>query len=419
VERMTAKPLVIVAGSYEGGLYGWSVDIRKDDTLLGAAELSWAFGAHMGAVKTVAVDAAGEWLATGGVDEYIKLYTVSNRREKGELSQHTGSVTALSFYKSSHLLSASQDGTICIWNTSSWHCEHVLGGHKDAVTCLSIHPSGRMALSGSKDRTLRLWNLVEGRCAFITKPSLPKSVDIECVEWSPSGSRYVVVAGGHVLVYDASQTGKPTPVVNHVQRCRVNACCFVGDERLALGGDDGVLQLLDAATGKVLRSVEGPCKARLKGVSVMPAQAPSLRPLVLAATSNGSVHVWDVTNEEKSDAECLVASITVPGATSRLTCLAVAAPVTTGGPAAPAEVAPVASVELDGQPPLQATNSSSKRTKSAASSSEASSEVPRKKKSATKKSEPKSAERGVDLNAEEQNKSGKKRRKSVTVSSKE
>jgi len=168
---MTEKPLVVVAGSYEGGLYGWSVDRRTDETLLGAAELTWAFGAHMGAVKSVAVDAAGEWLATGGVDEYIKLYTLSNRRERGELTQHTGSVTALAFYKSSHLLSASQDGTVCIWNTANWHCEHVLGGHKDSVTCLSIHPSGRMALSGSKDRTLRLWNLVEVN-RLLTKKNL-------------------------------------------------------------------------------------------------------------------------------------------------------------------------------------------------------------------------------------------------------
>lgn len=41
-------------------------------------------------------------------------------------------------------------------------CVHILGGHKEGVHDVSIHPSGKCALSVSKDQTMRLWNLVEG-----------------------------------------------------------------------------------------------------------------------------------------------------------------------------------------------------------------------------------------------------------------
>jgi protein MAK11 len=37
-----------------------------------------------------------------------------------------------------------------------------------AVTSLSVHPSGKLALSVGTDATLRTWNLVKGRQAYAT-----------------------------------------------------------------------------------------------------------------------------------------------------------------------------------------------------------------------------------------------------------
>ena len=36
---------------------------------------------------------------------------------------------------------------------------HTFAGHEDAVNAVSVSPDGRHALSGSHDRTLRLWEL--------------------------------------------------------------------------------------------------------------------------------------------------------------------------------------------------------------------------------------------------------------------
>jgi protein MAK11 len=284
--------------------------------------LTWSFGAHIGAVKAVAVDEAGEILATGGEDEYIKLYNLKTRTERGELFQHKGSITALAFFKSSHLLSASADGMVCIWRTHDWLCLHVLGGHKDAVTCLALHPSGRMALSGSKDRTLRLWNLVEGRCAYITKPTFPKGAVIERVEWSPSGSFYAMAAGGTLHLFDATQAGKPTPIATHVQPQRINGGKFLSDAEFVFGGDDMCLQVLAVATGVVLRRIgtTGAAKARIKDVSVVFRSPGATNPLVVSVTSTGGVHFWDLAKEGDG---CLVASTAAPGSASRLTCVTV------------------------------------------------------------------------------------------------
>ena len=40
--------------------------------------------------------------------------------------------------------------------------------HRGAVSAISVHPSGKMALSVGRDKTLRTWNLMTGKAAYIT-----------------------------------------------------------------------------------------------------------------------------------------------------------------------------------------------------------------------------------------------------------
>jgi protein MAK11 len=95
------------------------------------------------------------------------------------------------------MLSASEDGTICVWKCKTWECEKVLKAHRGAVTSISMHPSGKLALSVSKDKTIRTWNLLSGRCAYTT--TLKNVADL--VRWSPSGESYCVVSLKTVTIY--------------------------------------------------------------------------------------------------------------------------------------------------------------------------------------------------------------------------
>ena len=55
-----------------------------------------------------------------------------------------------------------KDHNLSIWRVYDWQCLHILGGHKSYVNHFSIHPTGKLALSVSKDSTMKLWNLVQG-----------------------------------------------------------------------------------------------------------------------------------------------------------------------------------------------------------------------------------------------------------------
>lgn len=83
--------------------------------------------------------------------------------------QYIGSITHLQFPSRSHLLSASEDGTLCLFRARDWAVLRTLKGHKGRVNCVGVHPSGKVALSVGKDRTLRMWDLMRGKGSASTK----------------------------------------------------------------------------------------------------------------------------------------------------------------------------------------------------------------------------------------------------------
>jgi WD40 repeat protein len=64
-------------------------------------------------------------------------------------------------------LSGSVGGDICVWRAEGFW-EHVKGmkGHRDIVNSMSAHPSGKLSLSVSRDKQMRLWDLTKGSCAY-------------------------------------------------------------------------------------------------------------------------------------------------------------------------------------------------------------------------------------------------------------
>ena len=192
-QRTTSLPssFKIIAGSYERLLYGLEGTVSVSSST--PSELEWTlkpifiFPAHVSHIKTVAASPqGGKWLASGSGDEIIKVWDLRRRKEVGGLMQHEGycisatcaresegvflgSITDLTFPSRSHLISAAEDGTLCVFRARDWAVLRSLKGHKGRVNSVSVHPSGKVALSVGKDRTLYMWDLMRGRRAASMK----------------------------------------------------------------------------------------------------------------------------------------------------------------------------------------------------------------------------------------------------------
>uniref|UniRef100_A0A8C2KZX0 PAK1 interacting protein 1 n=1 Tax=Cyprinus carpio TaxID=7962 RepID=A0A8C2KZX0_CYPCA len=166
-----------------------------------------------------------QFIATGSKDETIQLYDMSKKTEHGALLHHNGEdilYSCLEFYGMSHLLSGGQDGLICVVKLTQSGFYLFRG----RVTSLSVHPSGKLALSVGTDKTLT-WNLIEGRSAFIKN----------LVLWSPDRVDIYILKSATI-----------TGTIAFTRR--ISCVKFLKNTLLAVGGDDESVRIYDVTSQK-------------------------------------------------------------------------------------------------------------------------------------------------------------------------
>ena len=75
--------------------------------------------------------------------------------------RHKDSVNSVCFSSDEKkALSGSKDKTIKLWDIDTGQCIRTFNGHMDDVSSVCFSPDGKSALSGSSDKTLKLWNII-------------------------------------------------------------------------------------------------------------------------------------------------------------------------------------------------------------------------------------------------------------------
>ena len=81
------------------------------------------------------------------------------------MREHTAPVRSVAVTADGSLaVSGSEDRTVRVWNLRDGRCTAVFGDHTDIVHCVAVTGDGRFAISGSEDGTVRVWDLNVKRC---------------------------------------------------------------------------------------------------------------------------------------------------------------------------------------------------------------------------------------------------------------
>jgi len=123
------------------------------------------------AAHALAVSPNGQTLVTGSYRK-IKIWRIPHMEGSTTFSLpqllhsftgHTHIVRSLAISADGKILvSGSRDKTIKIWHLETGELLHTLQGHWDGVYAIALSPDGQIIASGSVDKTIKLWHLETG-----------------------------------------------------------------------------------------------------------------------------------------------------------------------------------------------------------------------------------------------------------------
>jgi len=141
----------LISGSFDGTIKFWNLQTRDKPR---------TFKASLG-VKAIAISRDGQFLASTNWDGKIRLWHIETGDVLHTLEGHSYSVNCFTFSPDGRTLASagSYDKTILLWNVRTGKLLHTLIGHENAVSCLAFSWDGQNLVSGSEDKTIKVWGV--------------------------------------------------------------------------------------------------------------------------------------------------------------------------------------------------------------------------------------------------------------------
>lgn len=184
----------------------------------------------------------GTMITAGYMDHSMKIWDLSGRKQVGHLNGHHASITCIQMdSKFNFAVSGSKDATLKLWNIdlatehnlevierfNNQLCLHSFDSHKGEITALSL--SNEYMVSGSNDKSVKHWDLKTGKCV--------QSLDIAFA----MRDTFTHIESNQFSLLQQ-------PIIGALQ---------IFDTALATGTKDGIIRLWDLRAGKAVRSFQG------------------------------------------------------------------------------------------------------------------------------------------------------------------
>jgi len=189
-------------------------------------------------VLAVAFSPDGQTILTGSDEGTARLWTAAMGTPIGSAMPHGGKITAVAFSLDGRIAFVGGEKGVQFWDSMTQQKVGLLKGELDI---LALATKGNLILTGSTDRSARIWDAPTGQ---------PLSA--------------------------------PLP-----HETRVDAVAFSPDHKIVVTGSGDQARVWDAASGKAIASL--PHQDQVRAIAFSPDGA-----TVLTATSRGTAHLWSV-----------------------------------------------------------------------------------------------------------------------------
>jgi WD40 repeat protein/uncharacterized caspase-like protein len=191
--------------------------------------------------RVTSVTVSGQQIASGSEDGTVRLWKIDGTLLRILKVQER--VTDVAFGFNGQLAAASADGLVHLWNADG-RLERTLNAGK-WVTSLAFSANGKWLAIGSRDKTVKLWRVADGR---LLKTLSGHQGFVNSVSFSLDSK--LLASGGEdgiVRLWQPEQ-GKLLRSLA-VQRGRVTSVTFGTDDQLAAAGEDQTMRLWRLSPG--------------------------------------------------------------------------------------------------------------------------------------------------------------------------
>ncbi len=278
----------LASGSLEQVIKLWDIETRRE---VGTWEVPRDSDFYWDI--SVAFSPDGSRLVSGFQDGTVRLWDIATQTELATLEGHTDRVTSVSFSPDGGLLASAggwSDPTVRLWDAATQTEVATLRGHTDEVRSVSFSsPDGATLASGAWDRTVRLWDVAtQEEVATLEEHSGP----VHSVSFSRDGATLISgAADGRVLLRDV-ETGNVAGLSGHGSLSSM-ALSPDGTLLASTGGwGDETVTLWDAATRTRIATLEGHTS------SVTSVSFSSDGALLASGSWDRTVKLWNVGTRE-------------------------------------------------------------------------------------------------------------------------
>ena len=152
-------------------------------------------------INSVALEQNGKRLLTASDDGTVKVWDANTGVELGEYKGHENWVWGADFSPDGkYAASASRDLTVKIWRVSNPSVAINATGHRASVYDVAWHPGGEVVASGAGDQTVILWDPTTGDAIRTLRGH---NDDVTAIDFSPDGNSLASTSkDGVVRIWD-------------------------------------------------------------------------------------------------------------------------------------------------------------------------------------------------------------------------
>lgn len=239
-----------------------------------------SFQAHRQVISAITI--VGQNLVTASDDGSIKVWNLETRELVRTLRKDVEPVSAMSFAPDGKLVAiASTEKTVRLLDASSGEERLELKGSKHLVFACSISPDGKLVAAGSADGMIRLWSLPEGNEKYSWQAH---SAPVTTVVWSSDGAALLTCSEDtKAVLWDPVKQAKLLTLEGHAKA--VTGAQFV-QKRIVTVSDDATVRTWHYTDGKQLNVVSA--DKPVKGIALLE------KGRVVCSVMDGSVHILEI-----------------------------------------------------------------------------------------------------------------------------